>query len=121
MPFSNWWRKWHGPGQSRSSMSTWRILQNIVAGTAVSEDGPGNISNTPLRLYGSCRCECRVYIAAASLHYMNGDCREHGRPESVQVGKKDLRLQTQTQLISPEPAPVVPHLNACEKLLAVME
>jgi hypothetical protein len=63
----------------------------------------------------------RLTLQPASLDNMTGDCREHWRSESAQVRKKELRPQIRTQFISPQAAPVVAQLNACEKLLAVIE
>jgi putative transposase len=60
-------------------------------------------------------------IAAASLQNASGEYLVHRVQESVHVGKKELRRQLQSQLISPQPAPVVVNLTACENLLAVLE
>jgi hypothetical protein len=59
-------------------------------------------------------------IAAASLHYMAGEHWNTGKRNPYR-GEKELMRQIRTQLISPQPAPVVAPLNACENLFAVME
>jgi putative transposase len=60
-------------------------------------------------------------IAAASLHNVSGEYLEHGNQESVRAGKKELSRQIRSQLISPQPAPVVADLTSCDNLLAVLE
>ena len=60
-------------------------------------------------------------IAAASLRNASGEYLAHREQESVHMGKKELRRQIRSPLISLQPAPVVAHLTACENLLAVPE
>lgn len=60
-------------------------------------------------------------IAAASLHNASGDYLAYREQESVRLGKKGLSRQIRSPLISPQPAPVVVNLTACENLLAVLE
>jgi putative transposase len=60
-------------------------------------------------------------IAGASLRTASGVCLAQREQESVHEGKKELRRQTRSSLISPQPAPVIANLTSCENLLAVPE
>jgi putative transposase len=59
-------------------------------------------------------------IAAASLRNASGEYLAHGKPETVHVGKKELRRQIRTQVISEQPAPVVANCTSCENHLIVL-
>jgi putative transposase len=60
-------------------------------------------------------------IAAASLRNTSGDYQAYGELESFHGEKKELRRQIRSQLISPQPVPVIAHYTSSENLLFVLE
>jgi putative transposase len=61
-------------------------------------------------------------IAAASLRTASGEYLAHREQETVHVGKKELRRQIQSQLISPQPLPdLSDHTAANGNMFAVLE
>jgi len=60
-------------------------------------------------------------IAAASLRNASGDYLAHWEHEPARIGKKELRRQIRSQVITQQSAPVVADLSRCQNLLAVLE